>query len=579
MKYEFCWDKQMEHIKKFIPKYIRRSIKDKHGIVDGGSFFIHLFEIRLFLQSMPEEVVFLAFRAENKFSKESKYLLFKFIMALLGKYVVTPETLKKKKLPSEMTLNECIKSDKRLFLIFKPNLLFEDDEKICFADYQFDEMNMMNNLLCKTFFPINDCFGHMQKMQKKLFNNANAVSKNEQIKNQKSPSKIVIRKMIKYNSNLANKLLDFLDNFILSTDKKYWIKPKNLQNWGIWNNKKVLISKFHDTEDTEELYEKTYNQINEENIVHKDRFIINNMTLTLSKKKKQFLKNMINLNIPTIKNLFNHLIAKSSLHNFMFDLLKLKQSSNKIINIFKFDFVDKITIIIKLLIFCNSITQIEIVHFLVYEKNKRNFIKIKFSDRKRFFSNGMLFIPDLEKYISELKKILTKESNEKIKLKNRILVVFKVKNRLYLKYYKDQQSLLIRFHKREKSIQVNKKNPSYSDKISSKYFEINEKDELFYNYENTDKEVAMKTNENPYNEINESITKGRPSNLFGDNWQFNLPIDPIKEEKDEFKIKINSKNIKDTLDSKEKNSSKNVVRKESNSEEKNKIETQFSRRW
>ena len=119
-KWEYYWNQKVNDLKKFIPKFVRRSIKDKHGIVDGSSFFVHLMELRLFLQTMPAEVVFLSFKAENKFSAETKYILAKMVLGILGKYLVSPDVLGGKSVLGQFTLNDCIKKDRRVFVFFKP---------------------------------------------------------------------------------------------------------------------------------------------------------------------------------------------------------------------------------------------------------------------------------------------------------------------------------------------------------------------------------------------------------------------------------------------------------------------------
>lgn len=581
-QFDYCWNREMKEVKKFIPKYIRRSIKDKHGIVDGASFFVHLFEMRLFLQNMPEEVLFLALKAENKFSKESKYLLVKFILAILGKFVVTPAQIPRGAQPSSLSLNDCIRSGKRLFIFFKPNLLFEDDYRIGFAGYQHEEIHLMNNILAKTFFPVNSCFGQVEKAEKELFyeKSGSGEAPSKKPKTHKSPSKIMIHRMIKNNSKVAIRLMEFVDRVIVSSDRKFWTSAKTLNEWGIWQNKQKLFSKFHNTEDINELMVQTEHQIDKLNTEHRQRFVINNLTLTLSKKKKQFLKNVINLNLPTVRNLFAQLVAKAQLHHFIFKLLRDFRKWEKVINIFKFDFVNKIKIISKLLIFANSTQKVEIVHFFAYEKYQRNFVKIPLDGSGRLFPNGMLFVPDLEKFLSEYKKTFAKKSKEKIKFKKKILVVFKIEERLYLKYYGDQTSLLVRHHKRLGAAQTHFGGLRYSTQIRKVYFEVNEKDQLLDEDPGNAGFIALPK---------KNLDQPRMSNLFGDNWQMTRgaigngrgSIHTIKEERNgnrprqvtHFKPKIDRK--PEMRQSGDINFSK-YLQSEGLEGEK---EQQFSRRW
>ena len=579
-KWDYFWNKKIKEIKKFVPKVVRKAVKDKHGIVDGNSFFIHLFELRLFLQKMRNEVVFLAFKAENKFSAETKYLFVKMVLAILGKYVITPSMLQRKSLPSEMTLNDCLKADKRVFLIFKPNLLLEENAKVSFSKAQFDEVHIMDEVLQKTYFPVNECFRVLEELEKEYFDEP---KKDEIAKKQEQSTRTesVLHSIFKEDKMIALKLIELMDKVILKSDKEGWTAPKTLNQWGIWNNKQVVFSKFHNTEDVGELFDRTDDQIKVENAKKRELFLINNLTLTLSKKKKQFLRNMINLNIPTLKNLFAKLLNKSSLHNYIFDLVK-SRDADKPINIFKFDFVNKIEIISKLLVFANSASRIEIVHFLVYDKNRRNFLKAKLEDPKRFFSNGMFFVADLEKFLSELKKNLQKDYKAKLKLKNKIIVVFKIDKQLFLKYYVQQTSLLVRFHTKHSAL-PNDSQLRYSHQVVPKSFDFSEKDEVLDTVF-LQNDIMLRNSLRNHQERPSGLP--RTSNLFGDNWElrrlsaakFDVPIQVIKEVNEE--KKKSGLNHDDLSKNYDKPASKlKAVPSESVFKSTKQSETVFSRRW
>ena len=513
-EFDYCWRREMKEVKKFIPKYIRRAIKDKHGIVDGGSFFVHLFELRLFLQTMPEEVVFLALKAENKFSRESKYLLVKFILAILGKYLVTPAQVPPGQSLSALTLNDCVRSGRRAFVFFKPNLLLEDEARVGFAEYQHEEMHIMESILGRTFFPVDSCFGQVEEVEKELSYDQSGEAPAKQTESRSSPSRRLIRRMIKDNSEVAMRLMEFVDRVIVASEKQHWTRAKSLREWGIWENKRELFSKFHNTEDVNELMVQTQVQIDQDNPRHRERFLVNNLTLTLSKKKKQFLKNMMHLSLPTLRNLFANLVGKAQLHVFIFKLLCEQRKWRKVVNVFKFDFVSKIKVITKLLVFANSTQKIQIVHFFAYDKCRRNFVRIPLEASDRLFPNGMLFVPDLEKFLSERKKALARESKEKVRFKKRVVVFFKVAGRFYMKYYNDQASLLVRHHARPGARQTQFNPLRYSAEIGEVHFEVNEKDQLL--------DSARPK---------QGSAKGRPSNLFGDDWQAGRGLfHAIKEE-------------------------------------------------
>ena len=479
---KYIWKDKLEDLKYFIPKYYRKSFKDKHGIVDGGFFLKHLFELRLFLDSKPKEILVLSLKAENKFSSQGKHLLIKIILSILGKYLVTPKQLLEGGSLGRLTFEKCIKSNKRVILIMQPNLMLDKNHKLSFNLRQLHLIVLMNKFFSETIFPVNNCFLKTEENQKESMNStqADSIKKTEAELQKKGTSTKGMDILLREKTSLVVKMLELIKEMIHKKDEEFWMTGKTLLNWGIFLNKDVLFSKFHNKESAEELFKLTIEQIQTKHLENKGKILINNVTLTLSKNKKQFLKNVINLNLPTLKNLFNQFTNKQQLDYFMFDLI-LKSQTNKDfpINVFKFDFVNRLKNVIELLIFSNSKKKIEIIHILIFNKKTRKFVKVAHKLLVNQLANGTLYIIDIDKFISDFKKNYEDQKKIKTQIKNRIIVIYKIENRLYLKHCLENKKLIIRPHQETVPNFFPQIPFEFDDKINSRTFEYSEKDELF----------------------------------------------------------------------------------------------------
>lgn len=490
--FDFVWSGSLKDLSKFIPKNLRKSLRDKHGVVDGRPFFQHLFEIKLFLEKNRGEVVFLAFRGENHFCEQAKFLFLKFVLSFLGKLLITKALLKEGQSPNELSLKQCVSQNKRVFLVLKSNLKLTQNQ-LNFNPNQIQQVRVMERLLRKTFFIGGNCFHRVERVESKI--QSADLGTHTQFK-LKRFRKTLMKSIVQSHMQMAIKLIELFDAIIQKHDDEFWKQSKTLLQWGVWDNTSFLISQYHNVHDFQKLVQSTEHQIQARNSEHPSLFAVNNLTLTVPTDKHKFFKNVLNFEIPTLKNLHSKMTQNCFLHNYMLDLIKRKKTDQLCVNIFKFDFAVKIRLILKLLIFSNIPTRLQVIHIFVFEEFSKQFLKVGF-DQNWTGPNGLLLIGDVPKFISHHTDRLRKLHGNKLKLVNKLIIIFKSKDDLYFKYFLNQPSILVRHPYKKSSLIFKGIAFKVSNQIQLKHFELSQKDDLF----------QLKTSSIPLN-----------TNLFGDNF-------------------------------------------------------------
>lgn len=366
------------------------------------------------------------------------------LLAYLGNYVLRPEHLKDRTL-ANMKVKRCIKHNKRLILIFKPNLMPKEDSPILFTQDQIEQILIFEKVFRCTRFPEIACLREKIEMEKETPDSKQQSDSEEENNSQQSQiENRLIEDLLDQQPKMLIRLFDNVNKIIVNKDQEQWSQPLTMSQWGVFLNPDVLISQFHNTESPQILGEKTNDQMSGINKTSKDLLLVNNITLTLSKNKKQFLMNMIHLNIPTISNLFSKLRKGSWVQKYIFQ--KLKEYDKWRYNIFKFDFVHHLAPLLRIMISSNSTRSVQILYLLIYNKKTRKFVKsVKNLDSFKL-PNGMLLIPDLPKFVNEAKKELEQKKNEKQNLQNKIIVIYKIEKSIFYKWYYETNTLDIGIH-------------------------------------------------------------------------------------------------------------------------------------